>query len=286
MTKNSKSQLTPVDSEITVNNAPVPDSSWSLDQLKELARTEHDAILGYARKTATHTFRLGQALTLAKSMTKHGGWASFLEDVGISVATDNRAQKVFDFFKVIEAVEGLTISEAYEKAGISLGKARIPSDGDSSEQEIVVVGASEPSDDQSEVDSDNDSEDESDNQSGDDFDDESENDSDDESEDDPEGGSNDTDSDVDRPETGDSKNTAKHSVKKRTSKPDPEPSQDSATTEDRFTLRFSEVRTRLGWLATEAPHVNAVGEFLAHLLELTEQSQVLLDAIQDALSHE
>ena len=256
--------LKPVDTGVTVNKPTIPDSSWSLEQLKVFARTEHDALLGYAKKTALHTFRLGQALSLAKSKAKHGEWGDFLSDVGISVATDHRARKLFEFFKSIEEVEGLAISEAYEQSGISIGKARIPSDEESSDQDIIVVDvSSDPSNEQSEDDLKDVFEDESDS----DPEDDSDNDS--------------NDSDVDENE-----NTAKQSSNRKTEKSDSESSQTPPPVEDSFSLRLAEVCTRLEWLATAANNVTAVGDELAHLFELIERAQSQLEKLQDVLSHD
>lgn len=100
---------------------PDPDSSWSLEQLKPRITQENNSVESYRRKTAIHTYRLGRLLTLAKSQIPHGEWAKFLEEMGISIATDNRARTLFDLIDSEDELKGLTITEAYEKAGISIG---------------------------------------------------------------------------------------------------------------------------------------------------------------------
>ena len=99
-----------------------PDQSWSLDKLKTCILENRDAIRSFRRKMAIHTHRLGCALSVAYQKLPRGKWAKFLKHVRISVATDNRARKIAKFFADEAELNGMTVTQAYRKAGIPLGK--------------------------------------------------------------------------------------------------------------------------------------------------------------------
>ncbi len=103
-----------------------PDSTWSVEKLKPRIIEEHNLLESFSRKSAVHTYRLGRLLKLAQAKTEYGKWHVFLVTLGISDATDSRAQKLFDSLESEGELAGLTITEGYEKAGISLGKKSKP----------------------------------------------------------------------------------------------------------------------------------------------------------------
>lgn len=149
---NSNNDLLPVNHDVSV-----PDDSWSLDQLQDAAKSKNDEILECFKRLAIHVYRLGRVLTVAKPKAKHGEWGPFLAHARITVATDYRARKLFEFFKSEAELDGLPICDAYQKAGIPLGKTagsvpaqvkllgltHVPSG--SAEDDSVVANDEEPS---------------------------------------------------------------------------------------------------------------------------------------------
>jgi len=73
-----------------------PDESWDLDRLGKFIVSEIGVLQSLARKTAIHTWRVGQALSIAHTKAREDGvvWEEFLEEQGISVTTDWRARKL------------------------------------------------------------------------------------------------------------------------------------------------------------------------------------------------
>ena len=109
-------------------DVPPPDESWKAQQLGQYARAQNKEIILGERKLAIHVYRLGQALTLAKKKTKHGQWAAFLKEYGISSATWIRVKQLVERASEAALLK-LGLTEAYIKFGI-LSQPEIPVEDD------------------------------------------------------------------------------------------------------------------------------------------------------------
>ncbi|MGO8749765.1 MAG: hypothetical protein ACLQNE_27790 [Thermoguttaceae bacterium] len=98
-------------------DVPPPKKSWGIDQLDPYIQVQHEQIRYGERKLAIHTYRLGQALILAKKKVGHGEWGKFLKKHRISDSTWSRARQLVE--RSNEADLGkLGIHDAYLKYGI------------------------------------------------------------------------------------------------------------------------------------------------------------------------
>lgn len=129
----------------TVNDGQITKEGTGLEAQMENAKTELE--LGFAcyKKTVEHVWRMGEALTKAKvlhnTLKKELGsaqpkWEDILKQYGISVPSDNRARRLYHGCPNIEQLEGLTIMEAYDLAGITRSVRR-----ESETKDVIVVPA-------------------------------------------------------------------------------------------------------------------------------------------------
>ena len=92
-----------------------PSHSWDLGRLGQYARTQHEAILQGERTLAPRYWRLSQALHLARKQIKRGDWGRYLEELGVHKVRAAKARAIFRTFSTPQAVEGLSVEEAYEQ---------------------------------------------------------------------------------------------------------------------------------------------------------------------------
>ncbi len=92
------------------------------------AKEQYDLALGCAKQSVQHVWLMGKALAEAKAKHKlrkqelgkdEPNWELLLKGIGLSVASDNRARRLFQAFPNVEQVQGKGIMEAYQEAGIS-----------------------------------------------------------------------------------------------------------------------------------------------------------------------
>ncbi|WP_145299558.1 hypothetical protein [Planctopirus ephydatiae] len=103
------------------------EGTGSLSDLMQAAKQQNDLALGAFKKSVEHLWYMGKLLSEAKAkhrvLKKEKGkdqpnWNVVLQQFGISVASDNRAQRVYENCPVLEQISGLSITQAYEAAGI------------------------------------------------------------------------------------------------------------------------------------------------------------------------
>ena len=94
-----------------------PGQDWSLDELSNYARIQHCEILDGEKSQVQIYWRLGAALVLAKKAFKHGKWSQHLKELGIERTRASRARAIYQTFPEVEDTAGLTVAEAYDRAG-------------------------------------------------------------------------------------------------------------------------------------------------------------------------
>lgn len=119
--------------EITVRSEVVPidtaglSVSELLPKLMKAAKEEFDSAFAAHKKCAVHVWNMGKYLTEAKAkrdgLKKKKGkdqpnWEVMLKEYGISVASDNRARRLYANCPDQDAISDLSIMDAYEVAGI------------------------------------------------------------------------------------------------------------------------------------------------------------------------
>ena len=100
-----------------------PDFSWSADELGERAKWHDTQCATLGRKMAVQRYWEGHALRLARAKVPYGQWGWFLKTHGISKSSDHRARTLFARVGSESELEGLEITEAYERHGIVPKKA-------------------------------------------------------------------------------------------------------------------------------------------------------------------
>lgn len=117
--------------ELIVNSEV--ETSGSLNDLMQKAKQEYDLSLGAFKRSVEHIWHMGKLLTEAqvkhRVLKKKKGkdqpnWEDLLDKFGISVASDYRAKRVYKNFPVLEKISGLSITEAYEAAGIPRSESK------------------------------------------------------------------------------------------------------------------------------------------------------------------
>lgn len=108
-----------------------------LTHLKATARSAHKAVLCYKAVAAIQALKAGAALSEAKSLVKHGGWAAWLDESGIPERTAQRYMALLRGGLKSAIVADLGISRAAELA--SLGARLWPK----AEQILHVEGIDE-----------------------------------------------------------------------------------------------------------------------------------------------
>ena len=250
----------------------VPNASWSLDELKSSILYEHEVFSFFSRKTAFHAFCLGRVLTFAKDQVEKGTWGQFLKEVGISVTTDNRCRMLYEFIGSEEALDGLTITEAYEQAGVKLGKktqaqsATVPITVEDSDYEVELSdsnGTDESNDDESDFVEDTDFE-------------ESEADDEDSDLEDTDFDESD-DGDIDLHDSDEEPDEIPKPHPKETAPPKEEP--------DNFGMRMAQLVDRARWLAERIDGVVVKPSEADHWLSQLVEVRTLLTVIEGGLSH-
>jgi hypothetical protein len=105
------------------------------------AKEEFDSAFAAHKKCAVHVWNMGKYLTEAKGkrdgLKKKKGknqpnWEVLLKEYGISVASDNRARRLYANCPDQDAISDLSIMDAYEVAGIPDSSKKVKSIGKAS----------------------------------------------------------------------------------------------------------------------------------------------------------
>lgn len=91
-----------------------PNDTWSIEQLGERARQQHEVIVRGERDLAPAYWELGRALQIARRELRRGQWGRFLDEHGIHRVRACRARAIFRSHPTLEAVAELSVEEAYE----------------------------------------------------------------------------------------------------------------------------------------------------------------------------
>jgi len=92
-----------------------PNEAWDIQRLAAFAQTRHQEIDADEQSLARAYWRLGMALNLARRQFSHGQWAKFLEELGIDKTRASKARAIQRSFDNEDAVEVLSVQEAYRQ---------------------------------------------------------------------------------------------------------------------------------------------------------------------------
>lgn len=92
-----------------------PDRKWGLDDLGGYAQSQHQAIVDREQTLATHYWRLGLALNLARRQLSRRQWGKFLQERNIDKTRASKARAIHRTFPTENEVEELSVQEAYRR---------------------------------------------------------------------------------------------------------------------------------------------------------------------------
>lgn len=92
-----------------------PTAEWLPEELGAYAQAQHQAILDDERQLAVKYWRLGLALNLLRKNFDHGQWERLLHALNIEKSKASRARAIGRTFGKEEDLEGLTVTQAYDK---------------------------------------------------------------------------------------------------------------------------------------------------------------------------
>lgn len=91
----------------------LPQKDWDVQRLGQYAQAQHQAIEAHEQSLAADYWRLGLALNLVRDQFAHHQWDKFLEELGIDKTRASKARAICRTFPTEQAVEGLSVQEAY-----------------------------------------------------------------------------------------------------------------------------------------------------------------------------
>ena len=92
----------------------LPSHDWDVDRLGDYAKRQYQVILKCEQTLAPYYWRLGQALSLARKNFNRGQWGQYLVSFGIDKTRSSKACAIFGAFPTSEAVESMSVEEAYQ----------------------------------------------------------------------------------------------------------------------------------------------------------------------------
>lgn len=92
-----------------------PSESWGLDRLQPYILTQNTSICRDEKLLAGAYWRLGHALSLARSCFAHGEWSDFLASVKVDPTRASKATAIYQEFPKVEKLKGLSVEAAYAK---------------------------------------------------------------------------------------------------------------------------------------------------------------------------
>jgi len=110
--------------ETQLFGAEEPTPEWTVEQLGDYARTQHELIVDRERSLAIGYWKLGGALEILRGRFKRGEWGKYLDKLEIDRTRASRARAIRRCFPSGEELQGLTVAEAYARRQRKPGRPR------------------------------------------------------------------------------------------------------------------------------------------------------------------
>jgi hypothetical protein len=95
--------------------AELPQKDWDMERLGLYAQAQHQAIETSEQSLSADYWRLGLALNLARDQFAHHQWEKSLQKLGIDKTRASKARAIHRTFPTEQAVDGLSVQEAYAR---------------------------------------------------------------------------------------------------------------------------------------------------------------------------
>jgi hypothetical protein len=89
-----------------------PSRDWDRARLAEYAKQQYQQIVAGEKTAASHYWRLGDALIIARRKSQHGEWSAYLTSLGIDKTRSSRACAIRRRFPSVDELIDKTVQEA------------------------------------------------------------------------------------------------------------------------------------------------------------------------------